>query len=42
MLTQRFAQAMALAIEAHDGQKRKGTDIPYLAHPIAVASIALE
>ena len=42
MLTQRFAQAMALAIEAHDGQKRKGTDIPYLAHPMAVASIALE
>ncbi len=42
MLTQRFAQALALAIEAHDGQKRKGTEIPYLAHPMAVASIALE
>ena len=42
MLTDRIAQALALAVEAHDGQKRKGTDIPYIAHPIAVASIALE
>ena len=42
MLTQRLAQALALAIEAHDGQKRKGTQIPYLAHPMAVAAIALE
>lgn len=42
MLTDRIAQALALAVEAHDGQKRKGTAIPYIAHPIAVASIALE
>jgi GTP pyrophosphokinase len=42
MLTERFAQALALAIEAHDGQKRKGTDIPYISHPMAVAAIALE
>lgn len=42
MLTDRLAQALALAIEAHDGQKRKGTDIPYIAHPMAVAAIALE
>lgn len=42
MLTERFAQALALAIEAHQGQKRKGTDTPYIAHPIAVAAIALE
>ena len=42
MLTQRLAQALALAIEAHDGQKRKGTRIPYVAHPMAVAAIALE
>jgi GTP pyrophosphokinase len=42
MLTERFAQALALAIEAHDGQKRKGTDIPYISHPLAVAAIALE
>jgi (p)ppGpp synthase/HD superfamily hydrolase len=42
MLTQRVTQALALAIEAHDGQKRKGTAIPYIAHPMAVAAIALE
>ncbi len=42
MLTDRIAQALALAVEAHDGQKRKGTAIPYIAHPMAVASIALE
>lgn len=42
MLTDRIAQALALAVEAHEGQKRKGTDIPYIAHPMGVASIALE
>jgi (p)ppGpp synthase/HD superfamily hydrolase len=34
--------ALALAIEAHDGQVRKSTQIPYISHPMAVASIALE
>ena len=42
MLTDKIASALALAIEAHNGQKRKGTCIPYVAHPLAVASIALE
>lgn len=42
MLTERISQALALAIEAHTGQKRKGTDIPYVAHPMGVASIALD
>ena len=42
MLTERIGRALALAVEAHDGQKRKGTDIPYLAHPMGVASIALD
>lgn len=42
MLTERLAKALALAIEAHNGQKRKGTDIPYISHPMAVAAIALE
>ena len=42
MLTERLAQALTLAIKAHDGQKRKGTDIPYVSHPMAVAAIALE
>ena len=42
MLTERIGRALALAVAAHDGQKRKGTDIPYLAHPLGVASIALD
>lgn len=42
MLTERIAKALALAVEAHDGQKRKGTSIPYVAHPMAVAAIALD
>jgi (p)ppGpp synthase/HD superfamily hydrolase len=42
MLTEKIAQALALAVEAHDGQKRKGTSIPYIAHPMGVASIALD
>lgn len=42
MLTERIAKALALAVEAHDGQKRKGTNIPYMAHPMGVASIALD
>ncbi len=42
MLTDRIAQALALAVEAHTGQTRKGTATPYIAHPMGVASIALE
>lgn len=42
MLTERIARALALAVEAHNDQKRKGTDIPYIAHPLGVASIALD
>ena len=42
MMTDKIAQALALAVEAHDGQKRKGTNIPYIAHPMGVASLALD
>jgi (p)ppGpp synthase/HD superfamily hydrolase len=42
MLTPRFAQGLAMAIEAHAQQFRKGTTIPYVSHPMGVASIALE
>lgn len=42
MLTERIGSALALAVKAHAGQKRKGTEIPYLAHPMGVASIALD
>lgn len=37
----RLARALALAHEAHRTQKRKGTGIPYIAHPMAVASLVL-
>jgi (p)ppGpp synthase/HD superfamily hydrolase len=38
----RLAAALALAHDAHRVQTRKGTDIPYIAHPMAVASLVLE
>ena len=38
----RLAAALSLAHDAHRNQKRKGTDIPYIAHPLAVASLVLE
>jgi len=41
-LTDKVAKALALAIKAHDGQYRTKTAIPYIAHPMGVASIALE
>ena len=41
-LTKKFVDALAYASEAHQSQKRKGTDIPYIAHLLGVASIALE
>ena len=33
---------MALAATAHAGQTRKGTDIPYVSHLLAVAALVLE
>ncbi|MBS0561028.1 MAG: HD domain-containing protein, partial [Proteobacteria bacterium] len=41
-ITPRFAEAVAVAAELHDGQRRKGTAIPYLAHLLAVSAIVLE
>jgi (p)ppGpp synthase/HD superfamily hydrolase len=38
----RFESALAYAARFHARQKRKGTRIPYIAHPLAVASIVLE
>lgn len=32
-------QALAFAIKAHEGQFRKGTQIPYILHPMEAASI---
>ena len=37
-----LGHALILAHEAHRSQKRKGTDIPYIAHPMAVSVLTLE
>lgn len=41
-LTQRFSEALTLACELHRTQARKDTQIPYVAHLLAVAALALE
>jgi GTP pyrophosphokinase len=41
-LSPKFYQALHYAVLIHAGQFRKGTGIPYLAHLLGVASIALE
>ena len=41
-LTPRFDDAIAWASALHRNQVRKGTSIPYVAHLLAVASLALE
>ncbi len=41
-LTARFTRAVAYAARLHAEQKRKGTDRPYIAHLLGVASIVLE
>ena len=38
----RLQAAFRLAARAHRGQVRKGTTIPYISHPMAVASLVLE
>ena len=42
MFSNRFTEALVYAKELHDTQTRKGSNIPYLAHLLGVASIALE
>jgi len=42
VLTSRFAEALVYAAEAHAGQTRKGTSVPYVAHVLAVAALTLE
>ena len=42
MLTERFDRALQYARSVHARQKRKGTDVPYFSHLLAVASIVLE
>jgi (p)ppGpp synthase/HD superfamily hydrolase len=38
-MTPRFTQALVLAAQAHEGQCRKGTSIPYIVHPVGVAGL---
>jgi (p)ppGpp synthase/HD superfamily hydrolase len=42
MLTLRFSQALVYAADAHKDQTRKGTNVPYVAHVLAVSALALE
>lgn len=42
MLSDRFTQALCFATQLHATQTRKGSSIPYIAHLLAVASLALE
>jgi (p)ppGpp synthase/HD superfamily hydrolase len=42
LFTDRFAEACAEAVAVHGREFRKGTTIPYLSHPLAVASIAID
>jgi predicted RNase H-like nuclease len=41
-LGSRFSEALLVATDIHRCQPRKGTQIPYMAHILAVAAIALE
>lgn len=41
-LTERFIDAVRYAAELHGDQTRKGTEIPYISHLLAVASFVLD
>jgi (p)ppGpp synthase/HD superfamily hydrolase len=38
----KLPDALAFALEAHGSQRRKGKDVPYVAHLLGVASLVLE
>lgn len=42
MLTKRFEEALVYATRLHSQQRRKGKDIPYVSHLLAVTSLVLE
>jgi (p)ppGpp synthase/HD superfamily hydrolase len=42
MLTERFDKALEFASTLHREQRRKGTDVPYVSHLLAVCAIVLE
>jgi len=41
-LTERFGQALLYAFQLHQRQRRKGSQTPYIAHPLGVAALVLE
>jgi (p)ppGpp synthase/HD superfamily hydrolase len=41
-MTPRYTAALNLAARAHEGQPRKGTPIPYITHPVAVAGLVAQ
>jgi len=41
-LSQRFEEALAFASRLHNSQYKKGTAVPYMAHLMGVAGLALE
>ncbi|MBC6475797.1 MAG: HD domain-containing protein [Hormoscilla sp. GM102CHS1] len=42
MLSEKFTEALTFAAQLHATQKRKGSGVPYIAHLLGTASIALE
>ena len=42
LLTPRFLEAILLSAKAHEGQIRKGDDLPYITHPIAVMALLVK
>ncbi len=41
-VTEQFVSALDYAVRLHGGQMRKGTDIPYVSHLLAVAALVME
>ncbi len=42
LLSSCYAEALIYSATAHHGQYRKGTAIPYVAHPMAVSALVIE
>jgi (p)ppGpp synthase/HD superfamily hydrolase len=42
ILTRRFDEALAFAVDLHREQPRKGTGVPYVSHLLSVAALVLE
>jgi (p)ppGpp synthase/HD superfamily hydrolase len=42
MISDKLSEAFAYALDRHRKQRRKGTEIPYISHPMQVAGLVLE